>query len=149
MKPSSYIGHRIPWEPSSKPSQAVGDSRAKDLDNFIVADENENGNDSDAYEPMSITVKTRTKGKGKAKEIQQKEDKKMRKQLESTGVVREKSCKRCERLKQSCFIQKEGAACFACAVVKMKYEEPVEGENVEKKKRAMKPAMKPATQRAK
>ena len=92
MKPSSYVGHRIPWEPSSKPSQAVRDSQAKDLDDFIVADKNENGNDSDPYEPMSIKVKTRTKGKGKAKEIQQKEDKKMRKQPESTGVVREKSC---------------------------------------------------------
>ena len=60
--------------------------------------------------------------------------------------MREKSCKRCERLKQSCFIQKEGAACFACAVVKMKCEEPVEGENVENKKRATKPATKLATQ---
>ena len=37
MKPSSYVGHRIPWEPSSKPSQAVGDSQSKDLDDFIVA----------------------------------------------------------------------------------------------------------------
>ena len=79
---------------------------------------------------MGIKVKTRTKGKGKAKEIQQKEDKKTRKQPESTGVMREKSCKHCERLKQSCFIQKEGAACFACAGVKMKCEEPVEGRTL-------------------
>ena len=105
-----------------------------------MADKDKNGNDSDAYEPTSIKVKMRTKdkGKGKVKDVQQKEDRKMRKQLESTGVVREKSCKHCEHLKQNRFIQKEGVACYACAVVKMKCEELVEGEIVEKKKRAMK-----------
>jgi hypothetical protein len=123
-------------------------------DDFIVADDEKNGNDSDDYEPtqQSINVKmgTKDKGKGKAKEDTQKDDKRTRKQPESTGVVREKSCKRCVRLKKDCINQKEGLVCYTCAVVKMKCEEPVEGEEItEKKTRATKLAKKPATQRQK
>ena len=96
-------------------------SRAKEADDFIVADDDKNGNDSDDYEPsMKGKMGRKDNDKGKAKKDTPKYDKRTRKQPESTGVLREKSCKRCVRLKKECVGQKEGSACYACAVVKMK-----------------------------
>ena len=158
LTPSDYVpGHRIGWNPPSfESSKAVGASKAKVPNNFVVLDDEDIGNDSDEYEPpSSIKVKmgTNDKGKGKAKEVTQKEDKRRRKQPERSGVVREKGCQRCVRLKQDCENQKEGVVCYPCAKVKMKCEDQVEGEEVVvekektvKKTKATKPATKPATQ---
>jgi hypothetical protein len=140
---SSYIeGHRIAWtaEPTTQ------------IEALEVREDHNHGNDSDEYLP-NIKVKHEAKGKAKMKEPVRKDEKRVRKQPESTGQMRKKQCKRCDRLEIDCYDQTMGTACLGCALVKMRCEE-VDGKGVKKtsvakeKKKTTKPATKKTRQPA-
>ena len=83
------------------------------------------------YQPSmtSIKVKHGGKGKGKMVEHRRKGERKTRarKPPQSTGILREKPCKHCIRLKTPCYNQVKGVVCVGCAVVKMKCDD-IDGE---------------------
>ena len=87
--------------------------------------------DTEDYQPSmtSIKVKHGGKGKGKMVERRRKGERKMRawKPPQSTGILREKPCKRCICLKTPCYNQVKGVVCVGCAVVKMKCDD-IDGE---------------------
>lgn len=99
-------------------------------DDFVVPDDTPKGRDSEDYEP-SIKVKHVAKDKGKKKEVVPKDEKRGRKQPQSTGVLREKPCRRCIRLKMECYNQTVGKVCLGCARVKVKCYDVAEGEEGE------------------
>lgn len=89
----------------------------------------ERSRDVEEYDGDTPKVKERSK---KDDESEDEENVKVvvvkRKQPKTSGRLRDRTCKRCERLNYKCLVQSGGRACLACAKVKVRCEDLEEDE---------------------